>query len=196
VALPIIYLILLIVGTVIIYKDIADISDNFLVEEKLFVLVMNKEVTASFSIKGTEPAVIIEDLTNIKALPYKELGYYKVLLFSWESFEDLQEFEFGGEKLTRIQAKQILESTNAMQTLADISQIPIGAIEEAYKTNDMLKGDLFGNMASAAADEESILMALRAGRVKIVPETITFKLIKILPMSIIEKMVPESGIAR
>jgi len=189
--LPIVYLVLLIVGTVIIYNDAADLRDNFLEKEKLFVLEIDGMTSAAFTVTGKNPAEIVEELSTIKK-QYEDSSYYKVLLFTWESFENLQEVEFNGEKLSRPEIKQILESDNPRQLLSEKSGLPIEAVNQAYATDDMVKGDLFGNMAATAAGEESIIMAIKDGRVKVIPETISFKLIKILPDSTVEKLVPES----
>ncbi len=192
--LPILYFILIIVGTVMVFSDAADLRDNFLKEDKLFVLEMNNEATAAFTVKGTDPADIITDLTNIKAVPYEDLGYYKVLVFTWDSFETIDSVPFSGRTLTRAEAQQIMDAAEPRALLAQQSDVPIAAVNQAYVSDDMVRGDLFANLASAAADEESVVVALHQGTVSIVPETISFKLIKILPLSIVKKLLPEDDL--
>jgi hypothetical protein len=185
--IPILIIALLIVGAFYFVKDVTDLQQNFAAENKIFLLDLDKEIVGAFTVRGNEDPVLIKDFTTLnKQYPNnldKILGnYYKVVIVHWSAFDDLQQLDLDIIQLSR---QDILDALNSEDPK---TLLPVVATN-MFETGDEIKSTLFAFMFSEKNQKTNLIEQHRAGTADIYPETIGLKIIKLIPESILKKLV-------
>jgi hypothetical protein len=203
----IIAIIVLVVGaSIYILRDANSLRENFLPGEKLVILELdNKIVSAIISKDVSVPTPVttignLDDLYAIKDLDKMLNDKYKLVIFKWKAFEKIDFVGDGDYEFSMDEIKSIMESNNAKQFIIDKMVKEQGAefesiiqtkVDEMFTTDDHLKSILFGFMIAKFVEKNSVFEEYIDENVFIYPETITLKLIKILPISWMKGFLPE-----
>ena len=185
--IPVLIIALLIVGAFYFVKDVTDLQKNFAAENKIFLLDLDKDIVGAFTVRGDEDPVLIKDFTALnKQYPdsFDTIlnGYYKVIIVHWNAFDDLQQLDLDVVKLSRQEILTALKSGNP------ITVLPAPAAN-MFDTGDEVKSTLFAFMFSEKNQKTNLIEQHRAGTADIYPETLGLKVIKLIPESILKKLV-------
>ena len=182
--------IVLVVTGYFVVQDVNDLQENFQTSPKLILLVDNNTLLTGFaSAASAEPinAGEVEAIRqavqqqNFKSIPQQ---YYKTIVYSKESLESLSEvnIKIADRELTKEQALRIMLDE---QFAAGMSkELFIDDPEEfrifVFSTiiNDYFTGE----------QSKNFINGLQQGTIIIYPETITFKLIKVIPTGLISNL--------
>jgi len=186
-----------------VYQDMKELSHGWPDSDKL-VLLANDEVYAGMITtfgEGKEP-VFVDDVDNYQTA-YQDKDYqtilaanYKLFIFKLSMFERTdEELDFSGEKISKTEIINAIESGDSIDFIADELTENTGSKEE-WKSEVMkevggdskFKGMLFGVLLQNKMTKDPLFVFKQysKGNVVIYPESITFKLIKALPFSLIE----------
>jgi len=186
-----------------VYQDMKELSRGWPDSDKL-VLLANDDVYAGMITtfgEGGEP-VFVENVANYQAA-YQDKDYqtilganYKLFIFKLSMFEkNDEELDFSGEKISQTEIINAIESSDSIDFIAGELDGNTGSKEE-WKSevigevggDAMFKGLLFGLLLQnkMMKDPLFVFKQYSRGNVVIYPESITFKLIKALPFSLIE----------
>ncbi|MEM4254487.1 MAG: hypothetical protein QXR48_03845 [Candidatus Woesearchaeota archaeon] len=183
-------------------SDINDLKNHFYEDEKLFVLDIDGKVAGAFTLaRSSEIPSTIKDLAQIRQY-YPDLGkirnkYYKVIVLKWELVADnvvLENFEALSDEL-----KTALVSESPKEFFIDKTAGKLGKTARSvakttadviYPTEDSFRSAMFALLAAKPLSEhETMLKAIKNNTAIIYPETITFKLLRMLPEGVAAKMV-------
>jgi len=194
-AAAILTLIIVIFGGLLI-SDAVKFKENFPTQPSLYLLEEDNILIAGFSTifkEGAEPDYIAEDQLNSFQISYKKENFkeiigdnYKVFLIKKEIFASLNEIRTGDDALTIEEWSDLLES----DTSDDVFKAS-GVNDETE-----FKGLLFALGFMTILDEKGafiIFEEYQEKNIKIYPETIFFKSIKLVPNSLTKKMVSLQG---
>lgn len=197
-----------------VYQDVNELRQGWPDSDKL-VLLANDEVYAGMitTFGGGKEPVFIENVDNYQAA-YQNENYqeilgsgYKLFIFKLSMFEkNDEELDFSGSKISQRALINAIESDDSIDFIADELAEDVGS-KESWKSEvigeiggeAMFKGALFGVLLQnkMMKDPLFVFKQYSRGNVVIYPESITFKLIKALPFSLIEgiakKVIGEVG---
>ena len=183
--LKIILLVLLVIGILagitgyLAYKDAMDLKENFAASPSIYLLDWNGEIAAGFETSMEEAEPVFLDAQALAAVndnhekkDYKEIlgDNYKMFVFEKEAFEAVETVEYGGDSHSKEVIYDIFEGD--------------GSAED--------KGMAFGVLVSTAGGDKGPLFMIeqyKEGNVKIYPKTIVFDLLKVMPLSWLEKSI-------
>lgn len=204
--------IVMLIGGIFVYLDAKDLKENFSVEKKLFVLDYDDVLLSGFTLKDMAvdgmPEVLSKEVlseysnyysnNDMKSIQGEE--YYKVFVFKKELFDDVLEMDIGNVKLSKYDIDAILVSNDALNLVVDkmlMSQgVPLDntkyreEISKELKSNEAVKGLLVAGLFAKKSKEPTFIFeGLQNETVMVYPETIIFKLIKIVPFNYMSKFV-------
>ena len=206
-------IIILVVFGVFVAIDLKDIQDNMQTSQNLFLLEKNNKINAgiSWSLDGkTQPVFVTKESIDsysaaLSSNNLKEIqgDYYKVILIDEKSFDSIDEISNGQTSYTRQQIINLLNSDAPLDEFIMSSQKGITKDQIAVlkpqlmqtmkiKSDEEFKGFLFAMLFSAALEQKGSIFILdqyKEGNIKVYPETIVFRTLKVIPSSIIEKAV-------
>src|SRR3989344_2481679 len=213
------FLALALFGTVFgfnLFTDITDIVQNFPTAKKLFLL-KDEQILAGFESSLTDTTAIdaagvasFQSSLNKNDLDSIRGNYYKLIIIDTKTFADLDSITSelstkpfsGDDLLDAIRADNTLEQLTGIiiktQNMPDTPQVR-GYVADNLKkskisTNADARATLFAQLVQASTKDQSLLIkSLKSDAVIIYPETITFKLAKVLPSFITEKIVGAIG---
>ena len=182
--------IVLVVTGYFVVQDVNDLQENFQTSPKLILLVDNNTLLTGFSsdasaepIKSSEIEAIRQAVQqeNFKAIPQE---YYKTVVYSKESLESLNDIKIkiADRELTKEQAMRVVLDVQFATAMS--KELFINNAEElrvfVFSTiiNDYFTGEQGNNFING----------LQQGTIMIYPETITFKLIKVIPSGLISNL--------
>jgi len=186
-AIPVIIIAILVVGAFYFVYDVASLQQKFETENKLFLLELDDSVAGAFSIKGNQEPIIIDDLSNYQSLKPEDLDallnkYYKVIIVHWDTFDDLPSINVADITISKQDALTAFNSNTPKSFLAP-------QISALFLTEDSVKSSLFNLMFGAAYQKTNLIEMYRTGTVDFYPETMGLKVIKLIPESILKKLV-------
>ncbi len=203
----IIAIIVLVIGaSIYILKDANSLRKNFLLGEKLVVLELDSRIVSAIISKDVAVPIPVttignlDDLYAIKDLDKMLNDKYKLVIFKWKAFQNIdfvgdEEYEFSMDEI-----KSIMKSGSPKQFIADkmikeqgpeFESMIQTKVDEMFATDDHLKSIVFSFMIAKFVENNSVFEGYINENVFIYPETITLKLIKILPISWMKGFLPE-----
>lgn len=195
-------LVLLVGGVAYVSIDFYNVDKNFYAQDKLFLLDINGEVAGAFVLGSTMIPRPLDDLESVRAA-YSDLAavqenYYKVLVLTWPFVAgdlDLQDINVTGAEV-----KAALVSDNPKQLYVDKAVKKHGdaslghfklQADTLYPTQDSFRSAMFTLLATKAMSEPSnVIKGIKRGTAVIAPETVTFKILKLLPDVLIDVLFP------
>lgn len=173
-----IILLLIAANIYFVYKDVADLKENFVVETKKVILVDEDEVLTGFLLDGEVNPMTNEQLNDFSSYleddNYEEiLGTdYKLMIFDVEIISNIEnDIEFEDETISPDESITILKSEN---------------------TENEMKASLFGVIL-----EDEILSSknplfffseIKKGNIVVYPKTAFFKAAKVIPTTFIKNI--------
>jgi len=186
--------------------DANDLRVNFLSKEKLLLLDLDGNIVAAVISKGVSVPVPVTDVKSLNVLYHSE-NYqsmlndnYKLVVFQWDSFRDLSIVGEDNYVFSIDDVKQIMELEDPKMFYVEklvgeqgaAFLAPISAqVEKIFPTNDYFRSVVFSFMIAQSFENTSIFEKYLDGTVFIYPETITLKLLKILPFSWVRDFLPD-----
>lgn len=174
------------------YRDIQDFKENFVIEEKLFLLGEEENYIAGFTMGSNEIGVFLnnEMINNYESLTNKEIldENYKLLLFSEDSFENLKRVYINDQEFKKIEFFEVIESDNSLVDASRLMDLDKEEFKFMFDVDDdsATRSLFFGIMVSEAIQQDSsfVIKNIKSKTINIYPETILFRLIKFIPDSI------------
>lgn len=183
--------------------DVNDLRQHFYQDDKLFVLDIDGRLAGAFVLGGDGLTKPVTDLRPLRAA-YPDLAAiqgdaYKVIVLTWPVVAgDLQ---LEGFSAARDELRAALVSDNPKQLFIDkaiveygpqaLGQIKLQA-DTLYPTHDAFASTLFALLAEKPlANPDLMFRGLKAGTVRVWPETVTFKILKVLPEGFHKLLVPQ-----
>jgi hypothetical protein len=195
----------LIAGGVWFMMDVNEFQTRFASEEKLFVLDIDGKPVAAFRLGASGQPEIVSDLREMRQ-SYPNLfaiqgTAYKVVVLTWPVVAS--DLEVQGFKATAKEVRAALLSTDPKQLFIDKGVERFGAralgqitqqADELYPTQDAFASTLFALLAQKPLSNPQILISgHRQGTVTIYPETVTFKILKVLPEGLTGWLLPQQA---
>jgi len=185
--IPLLIIALLVVGAFYFVTDVADLQMKFNTENKLFLLELDDNIVGAFSIKGEEQPEVLFDIGRFKNFAPEKAdaminGYYKIIVIHWDTFDSIKEIDLDGIKLPLTQIESILKSSNPRQYLPENAR-------QLFSTDDSLKGNLFLFLFSESNKQSNLITLYRSGDADFYPETMSLKVIRWIPESILNRLV-------
>ncbi|MFC1800994.1 hypothetical protein ACFLZB_00830 [Nanoarchaeota archaeon] len=197
-----------------IYQDAMELKDQFPVEEKLVLLEHQDQILAGFQgkLNEGEDIILIDDIQPIQEEYQQEqleeiLGSnYKILIINSQAFENVNTVYLADKDRPREEIISYLESETALDDFIvnylQESGVPVTEetkaqalqdmkSQQAIETDDEFKAILFGQLLQETMEDQGqlfIIFQLKNNNLEIYPETIIFKIIKILPLGIVEDL--------
>lgn len=179
--------------------DIWDLQKNFGTQQKLMLLDVNDEVQGAFVLVKDKPRPLAP-LTQFNQYYPERMSvftkkFYKIIVFKKQAFENVQEIRVGDVVLSK---KQFFEITQSPTPIKDFVETTVSDLARRKQVQaqlltqhpdpDQFKSYLFALVVSKMASED-LLEGLRKKFVIVIPETATFKLLKVLPLDWMAKIV-------
>lgn len=207
---------LILIGGIFLYMDTSDFQKNFSSSGKSFVLVKDDKLIAGFEgrLASEEEAPVFfkqdeisrfQDAYSRNSLVEIKGNSYKLFIIPFEIFT-IKSVEFNDEDLSMEYVKSLLDSEHPIDSYIrhmiskqDIDPELAGMAEQKYR-NEMdklfqddaqLKGALFALLFTEEIKKEGqafLIKQYKDGAIKIYEETLLFRLIKILPSSLIDRL--------
>jgi hypothetical protein len=193
-----------------VFWDINDLRQHFYQDEKLFILDIDGKVRGAFSLGSDGVPNILAPLDGIQEIypariqdftnpTYVEKPYYKVIVLTWPVVA--QDLELSGFSATQDELKTALASENPTQLFIDkmvekfgqgaLGQIKLQA-DTLYPTHDAFASTVFALLATKPLSSPNLIFTgMKQGTVLILPETITIKILKILPGGMTQYLAPQ-----
>jgi len=180
-SIVLVLIIISIIFGVFLYMDVKDLEDGFSGEDKLFLLRHNYEFITGFSgVSFEEMNFLTEEKLsdhNLKKAALDDIlqDRFKLFIFDSKAFEGIEEIEIKGQVYSKEESFELLES--------DDLNFGVGK-EEA-------KSAIFGIMIQKAMSKDPLFIfkEYKNENLIVYPETITFKTIKNIPMSLADKLI-------
>jgi hypothetical protein len=182
--------------------DANNLSQHFYQDDKLFILDIDSIPAGAFVLGSSKIPVPIGDLSQIKA-EYPDLAklkgsYYKVVVLDWSIVEadiDILNFKAGADEI-----RSALLSSNPRQLFVEKTSKALGGgmiadltaqVLTMYPSNDFFASSMFTILAAKPLQDSDFMFAgIKNEKVIIYPETIIFKIIKLLPEEMSKALVP------
>jgi energy-coupling factor transporter transmembrane protein EcfT len=207
--------ILILIMGFFVYQDAMDIKENFPDSEKLILLDVEGKLAAGMYGTLTEqqqPEFVSTSKlkeyqanykSNMKAI---QGDYYKIFIIKESMFDDVGEtLEFGDYSFSKEDALDLLKSEDALEDIATLMIEEQGLpdtpelreqLKQQVKSSEEAKALMFGALFTEKMKDPSpvnILNEMKDGNIVIYPETIVFKLVKSMPLSLMQKFVKFEG---
>lgn len=193
-----IVVLIMVAGGVYVVKDVNDLRQHFYKDNKLFVLEIDNVPVGAFVLGGDSgKPELVDDLSRIRnSWPDLESirgKAYKVVVIDWEvvrgdietGFFVASEEEVRAALLSADARRLFIEKTAQRLGLTEQSPAFSQVVNEAdklYPTSDLFRSVLFALLAGESLQKPEIIFAgFKKGIVKVHPETITFKILKLVP---------------
>lgn len=178
---------LAVVGFMLI-KDVNDIKANFQTMPRLMLLEDNDEVLTGLIINDGEAVkinrshlmLLSEQLRNNQKADMLE-DNYKMITYSLDLLKDMDNFSlsFGSVELPRDEIIVLMKNEGRAKYWAEKMFIP-----DYQEVRTLVFSELLQQKWSGEQNIPLFINGLKSGTIKIYPETITFKLIKFIPSSL------------
>jgi hypothetical protein len=198
--------ILVLSASIYVMKDANDLRKDFLLAEKLLLLDLNGDIVAGVINKDVSEPVPLNSLDDLNEA-YHEKNYedmlnkhYKLLVFDWDSFKDLEYIEYDDDTISLEDINKIMKSENPKDFFIDrlvekkgepMRSVIAEQVEDMFPTDDFLRSVIFGFMIAKSFEKRTVFDDYVNGNVFIFPETITLRSLKILPISWMRGFLPE-----
>lgn len=186
-----------------VYKDFNLVKNQLSESEKIILISLNDKLIAGFKVDNLEfeisqnnmPEILTED--ELKNINYEN---YLVLIIEMENvLEQLSDnflFEFNEAVINKEDIVPILNSNNPVDEFIDrfYQDLNLNQRAEIKRSINLNEIKILISMISFSEiskenDELNMVFYLKEGIINIEPELFSFKLIKMIPNSIIEKVI-------
>jgi len=190
-------------------NDANNLQKKFLPGEKLLVLDLDSNITAAVISKDIAVPVPVTKVDALDLL-YSEKDYsemlddkYKLVVFKWGAFDDIDFVGTDEYRFSMKEVRQIMEASSPREFLVDkmaeeqgeeLRQAIRSEVFSRFPTKDHLRSVAFSFMIAKFIDQGSVFEEYIDGNVLIYPETITLKIVKIIPFSWIRGFLPENNL--
>jgi len=189
----IIFIILIIIITIPIiyltYSDLTSFKKEFPSSENLFLLEkQDNDFIAGFILLPEKNQTKLLSGEQINSINYKENKFYKTFVFNTNYLNETYTFfnkEFSGDEI-----KIVLNSSTPFEEAQKIikNQNTMSLLKNTIKDKTKFKSMIFTQTLDSKNKLLTFLMEYKKGNIKVYPETIGFKIIKILPISILKNI--------
>lgn len=196
-----------IIFAIMIYADTRDIQTSLPVEDKTFFLADDNSHTliAGFTLNEEKSEFLSElDSLNYAAKDFDRLlgDKYKIIIFDKTKLDNFDSIEVGDIRLNQEESLDLLNSNNALLDLTELYNAKMGFDNneaQALKLKNInddneAKALVFFAIAKDMLNKKGLMRLLQEDQVQIHPETITFKLIKHLPDSLLKFVITENEV--
>lgn len=182
--------------------DFYRVNKNFYAQDKLFLLDIDGTVEGAFVLGSTMVPQPLDDLEPARK-QYPDLSavqddYYRVLVLTWPFVAG--DLDLQGIRATDAEVKAALVSDYPKRLYVDKAVKKYGdaalghfklQVDTLYPTQDAFRSTMFTLLAAKAMSEPSnVIKGIKYGTVVIAPETVTFKILKLLPDALIDTLFP------
>ncbi len=192
IALVVLLITIVAVGTLgyFLYKDINDIRTNFKSSTNLILLTDNTKFIAGAEMsQKKDPIILGQDEINKISDPTQLLGkYYKVIIVNSKFLENVLPVKIELEKNIILTKEELIAAVNSDDPLKSLNPnlLPlIGKDIKGFNANDPANIRMLLILTSfksqAELDPIKLIEEYQKGNIKIIGETITFKVLKQVP---------------
>lgn len=190
-------------GVVWMITDVNDVRAHFLQDDKLFLLEIDGTLAAGFVLGGDGAPEPIANLSRMRTW-YPDLNAikgtaYKVIVVDWLAVA--RTLKVDGLTATDAELRDALLSDTPkrllINKLADQhgkDAVPLirQQVDQDYPTQDVFRSQVFVRLAEPVlAEPKNFLAQLKFGTVHVWPETVTFKILKLLPEGLSATLLPQ-----
>jgi hypothetical protein len=192
----------IVVGLIWIITDVNDLRNHFYQDEKLFLLDVDGRLIAGFTMGGDGVPKVLANVTPMR-FDYPNLqklrgNYYKVIVFDWEAIADdlgLMGFTATDDELraalTSDTPKRLAVDKLAEKYLPNLLPQVRKEVDRIYPTQDQFRGTIFLLLAMGTLNDPDLFIeGMQKEVIVVYPETVTFKLLKMLPMGLRGALLP------
>ena len=189
-------------GALWIFNDMNDLRKHFYQDDKMFLLEVDDRIVGGFRLGATGVPVPLTGVRGIDGEPDEwgfEDEYYKIIIITWPVVA--RDIELAGFSATASELKQALLSEHPKHLFIDKGTAALGIrardqlklqADTLYPNEDAFSGTVFALLAEKAlSNPDQMFRGMKEGTVRIYPETITFKILKILPDSFTKLLAPQ-----
>ena len=211
-----ILIILLVVGSIVfsyyIIKDANNFKNNFTNSSNLFLMKQKVNGTDSllagvtinpnnkaFQSLNKESIDNLQKMYTEGKLQLMEKDYYKIFVIDIKSLDNISLYNITDRnvQLTKEETKRVLSSSNAREEFSSIVAAKQGTdknsvLKTLSASNEELKGYLFSYYLSTVFNPKNMgefLLQLKNDNIKVYDETALFTAIKLVPKSLIDKLI-------
>lgn len=192
IALVVLLITIVSVGTLgyFLYKDINDIRTNFQSSTNLVLLTDNTKFIAGAEMsQKQDPVILGQDEINKISDPTQLLNkYYKIIIVNTKSLENILPEKIELEKNIIFTKQELIAAISSDDPLKSINPnllSLIGKNTKSFNTNDPANIRMLLILSSlksqAELDPLILIKEYQKGNIKIIEETITFKILKQVP---------------
>jgi hypothetical protein len=188
-------------GALWIFNDMNDLRKHFYQDDKMFLLEIDSEIAGGFRLGATGIPV---PLSGVRGLDGRldewgfEDEYYKVIVITWPVVA--KDVQLAGFSATASELRQALLSEHPKHLFIDKGTASLGIrardqlklqADTLYPNEDAFAGTVFALLAEKPLSNPDLMFkGMKEGTVRVYPETITFKILKILPDSFNKLLAP------
>ena len=184
-----------------VYNDTLDLKDHFINSSKIFLLEDKNGIIAGISVHQDEKEYITETIAedysnNIVNDDYNGIlgDKYKLFVLNMDIFSRIETVNLFGKEISKGDFFMIMESENPKVTLNNYfsADDPVFTMMLAGSKDDAdIKSRVFSHISGRLISKDPLLLlnSYREGEIVIYPETITFKLIKYLPINAVKRII-------
>ena len=185
----IIFVVLAIIISAMLLYDIRDIQNNFQKSPKLMLIESNSEVSSAF-ISGESASIVnaadLDVLTGkLKTKEYKSmLGQnYKLIIYSLPLIQGMDNFslEIAKTSFDRDEIVKIMQNEGKAKYWSDKLYIP-----DYHQLRAAIFSELIARKLTGPSNLLVFIDGLKSGGIIVYPETIYFKIIKLVPTYLIK----------
>ncbi|MBD3309907.1 hypothetical protein GF351_01675 [Candidatus Woesearchaeota archaeon] len=204
------FLALVLIGMILlaisVFSDINDFKKNFPASSNLYLLQQSGKqslitgytqiMAEEFSPLSQEQISAYEEMLSDKDYQSIRGDHYKLFIIDQQAFDDIESIALDQTEFSKKQADQLLASENARIGYLEMKQPETDILSRKKIADDMAASDtefkayLFGQMLSSSLkkDPAFIFKKNKEGSLRVYPETMSFRFMKILPVSLIDKV--------
>ncbi len=189
-------------GALWIFNDMNSLRKHFYQDDKMFLLEIDDEIAAGFRLGATGIPVPLSGARDLDGKPDEwgfEDEYYKVIIITWPVVAG--NIELAGFSANKDELKQALLSEHPKHLFIEKGTAALGLkardqlklqADTLYPNEDLFAGTIFAVLAEKPLSNPDLMFkGMKEGTVRIYPETITFKILKILPDSFNKLLAPQ-----
>jgi hypothetical protein len=192
---------ILIGGALWIFNDMNSLRKHFYQDDKMFLLEIDNDIVGGFRLGATGIPVPLSGIRDLDGEPDEwgfEDEYYKIIIITWPVVA--KDLELAGFSASANEVRQALLSEHPKHLFIEKSTAALGIrardqlklqADTLYPNEDAFAGTVFALLAEKPLSNPDLMFrGMKEGTIRIYPETITFKILKILPDSFNKLLAP------
>lgn len=195
----------------IVISDISEFQERFIAEDKLFILDINGNIRGAFTVSpfvGQKDAPFhpidqnsLYDMTELYiGQDYDQIlgDRYKLFIFHEKAFDSVEDVNFNKRSLRRKETIKLLKSADILNDFESGAGFPYKELTEAIDEGS-LRYYLFARLVFTPLEERGpmyLIEEIKKGNIEMYPNSITFRLLKKIPLSFIEPIITDEAIEK